>query len=157
MRYTIDEFWKARLTGLRTTAGPLVQGWEYVERGVDNYVEAPLSVADAVPSTGDPDNCSILLVSAAGAVGKTTLARQVAHSTQSIYIDLARTQPVAGNTLTGGLVNSHVYDDWKVGETTVLIDALDESRLHTTWAGFQAFLDDVAKRSRGRKIPTVVF
>ena len=106
----------------------------------------------------DPAECSILLlVSAPGAVGKSTLARQIAFRTGSVYIDLAKSEPVGGNTLSGGLARSRLYSAWDNDELTVLIDGLDEAKLRVSEEGLQAFLSDIGVLSERRQKPTVVF
>ena len=156
--YTIQDFWKPRLNAVRTvTPEPLIQGWDVISQGPDAFVEAPLTLSEELSAASDPEHCPILLVSAPGAVGKTTLARQIAHVTGAAYIDLAKAEPVGANTLTGGLVNSELFTNWQDQTTAVLIDGLDEARLYVTQEGFEAFLSDVAKRSQGRELPTVLF
>ena len=104
-----------------------------------------------------PEESSLILVSAPGAVGKTTLAKEIAHRTGAIYLDLSQSEPVGGNTLAGGLVRSRLYDRWTAQTTAVLIDGLDEARLRVTQEAFDAFLRDVSELSGGRKLPTVLF
>ena len=128
MNYTIENFWKPLLNAVGATSQSLVQGWQFIHRGPDGFVEAPLTLNTDMSEGNDPNLCSILLISAPGAVGKTTLARQIAHITGVTYIDLAKAEPVGGYTLTGGLVNSKLFSDWQNQTTTVLIDGLDEAK-----------------------------
>ena len=121
------------------------------------FKEAPLYSSDEFTSSFTPQNSSLLLVSAPGAVGKTTLAKQIAYCTGAIYVDLAQSDPVGGHTLSGGLVRASVYQSWTAGTTTVLLDGLDEARLRVTQEGFEAFLSDVLVLSSGRTSPTVIF
>ena len=157
--YTIDRFWIQRLgTPAEIASTSLVKGWTFEHEGLDTFKEAPLTL-----STGefgedvDPMRSPILLVSAPGAVGKSTLARQIAFTTGSVYVDLAKADPVGGNTLTGGLARSKIYSAWESGAVTALIDGLDEANLKTTKEGFEAFLSDVAELSAQRTMPTVLF
>jgi len=53
---------------------------------------------------GNIQDSKVIIVSAAGAVGKTTLARQVAHKRNAPYWDLAVDDAVGGHSLTGALV-----------------------------------------------------
>ena len=96
-------------------------------------------------------------MSAPGAVGKSTLARQIAFRTGSIYLDLAAAGPVGDNTLSGGLFQSRLAQNWQEGSIALLIDGLDEARLRVTQEAFEAFLHDVARLSRDRELPTVLF
>jgi hypothetical protein len=154
--YTIEGYWKRRLTVVRPQSVALVEGWFVVETGLDTFREAPLAHSSDF-GNGDPNNSSILLVSAPGAVGKSTLARQIAFATGAVLIDLAKAAPVGANTLSGGLVRSGLYNSWEAGTTAVLIDGLDEARLRVTQQAFEAFLSDVGEISIGRPVPTVLF
>ena len=157
MNYKIEDFWKPRLNVARVASQSLVQGWQFIDQAPDAFVEAPLTLSTDLSVESDPECCPILLVSAPGAVGKTTLARQIAHITGAAYVDLAKAEPVGGNTLTGGLVNSELFAGWENQTIAVLIDGLDEARLRVTEEGFEAFLLDVVRRSQGRKLQTVLF
>ena len=156
--YTIRDFWDRRLTTSgRPDPNALVHGWSFQPSGLPTFQEARLSLSAEFGNDDDPDHSSILLVSAPGAVGKSTLAREIAYSTDSIYIDLADAAPVGANTLTGGLARAGLYDAWQAGSVTALIDGLDEARLKVTQEAFQSFLADIADLSAGRDIPTVLF
>ena len=157
MSYTIDEFWKPRLRSLERTEGNLVRGWEFVDAGLDDFVEAPLGLSEELNSEGSPGDSQIILVSAPGAVGKTTLAKCIAHSTGAVYIDLAQADPVGGNALAGGLVKSGMYAGWEKQTAAVVIDGLDEARFRVTQESFVAFLEDIAKLTAGRRLPTILF
>lgn len=145
------------MTVERIVSPTLLPGWSLQSAGLDTFKEAPLTRSDEFGDKDDPQTSPILLVSAPGAVGKSTLARQIAFATGAVYLDLAAADPVGGNTLSGGLVRSGVYDGWKNGNVAVLIDGLDEARLRVTREAFEAFLSDVAAISKGREVPTVLF
>ena len=157
--YTIDGFWIPQLGQPKEmiNSSPLVQGWEFVNEGLSTFKEAPLTLNEESSKGIYPRQCSILLVSAPGAVGKSTLARQIAFRTGSVYIDLAKSEPVGGNTLSGGLARSGLYSSWENDELTVMIDGLDEAKLRVSEGGFQAFLSDIGVLSKGRRTQTVVF
>lgn len=154
--YTIEAFWRRRLKIQRTRLATPIDGWLVVTKGLDTFKEAPLKRSSDF-GEGDPDTGPILVVSAPGAVGKSTLARQIAFATGAVLVDLARAAPVGANTLSGGLVKSGLYNNWTAGATAVLIDGLDEARLHVTQQAFEAFLSDVAEISKGRSVSTVLF
>ena len=136
----------------------MVQGWDFLDEGLDTFEEAPLTLStEEFDSESDPWATSIILVSAPGAVGKTTLARQIAFRTGSVYVDLAKAEVVGANTLSGGLARSQLYPSWMNGDLTVMIDALDEAVLNASMDGFQAFLSDIAAMAVGRNLPTVLF
>lgn len=155
--YTIQEFWKPRLNVARIASKSLVKGWQFVNEGLDTFKEAPLALSTELSTNSDPERSSILLVSAPGAVGKSTLARQIAYATGAVYLNLATAEPVGGNTLSGGLVRSELYPKWEEQSTAIIIDGLDEARLRVTQEALEAFLYDVAELSRGRDLPTVLF
>ena len=90
-------------------------------------------------------------------MGKSTLAKQIAFVTGSVYVDLAEAEPVGANTLSGGLMRSRLYEPWENNMLPVLIDGLDEALLKTTKDAFEAFIKDIAALARGRSVPTVLF
>ena len=156
--YTIEDFWRGRLgEGGRDHDGSLVAGWSFQQTALKTFQEAPLTLSEEFGDLADPQTSSILLVSAPGAVGKSTLARQLAYRSGSLYIDLAAANPVGANTLSGGLARSNLYTAWQSGGATALIDGLDEARLKVTQEAFEAFLADVAELAAGRSAPTVLF
>jgi hypothetical protein len=156
MTKTIENFWKARLPIAPVRGNIELAGWSGNERRLSTFKEAPLGSSAELPA-GDPLLSSIILVSAPGAVGKSTLARQIAAETGSIYIDLAKADPVGGNTISGGLFTAKLGDDWNSDKLSLLIDGLDEARLRVTQESFAAFLADVARLAKDRTAPTVLF
>lgn len=153
MHYSIDHFWKPRLDGLEPTKIPILNGWESQHSPYSGFVEADL----AHRAQFDDFSAPIWFVSAPGAVGKSTLARQIAAETSAIYLDLSAADTVAGNYLTGGLVNNEILEQWNDNRTTILVDALDEARMRVTQDSFEHFLQDVLKRSQNRIVPTILF
>jgi hypothetical protein len=157
--FTIENFWKPRL-GTRGGQGPfdsLIDGWSFVTNGLPTFREAPLGSSPELSADADPMEASVLLVSAPGAVGKSTLAREIAFQTGAVYVDLAAAEPVGSNTLVGGLVKSGLYESWNGGSMGILIDGLDEARLRVTQEAFEAFLLDIDQLSRSRSVPIVLF
>jgi hypothetical protein len=154
--YTIEEFWKRQLGGIVPAPSELIKGWSGLTELLQTFTEAPLTLNNDLSST-TPETAAVLLISAPGAVGKTTLAKQIAAETGAVYIDLAAADPVGGNTISGGLAKSGLYDSWRAEKTTLLIDGLDEARLRVTQEAFEAFLVDLADLTRGRRIPAALF
>lgn len=157
MSFTINEFWKTKIPAPAYSQNSPIKGWHTKPDEISTFKEAPLSIAEKFGTEAAPEDAPIILISAPGAVGKSTLARQIAHQTGATYIDLAEAEPVGGNTLSGGLAKSGMYPDWQSGSVIVMVDALDEARLKVTQEAFEAFLSDVADISRGRTVPTVLF
>lgn len=94
----------------------------------------------------------VLLISAIGATGKTTLARVLSHKTSLPMLDLSKHKPVGDNTLTGLLTSafrvedlSRVFEGIGHGTFGAIIDGIDEGRSKTTEKAFEAFLDDVVR------------
>ena len=156
--YTIEGFWNGQLAAA-TPADPskLIRGWSFQNKGLDTFKEAPLTLSREVGAEDNPMESSLILVSAPGAVGKTTLAKQIAYSTGSVYVDLSDAAPVGANTLIGGIANSGLFQNWVNGSIAILIDGLDEARLKVTQEAFDAFLLDIATQSASRSMPTVLF
>ena len=111
--FTIENFWTTRLYVPHRETGDLTKGWFLVHRPMEAFKEAPLGLSDEFAHQSGPDDSPLILVSAPGAVGKTTLAREIAHRTGAIYLDLAQSEPVGGHTFTGGLVSSNLYERWQ--------------------------------------------
>lgn len=100
---------------------------------------------------------SITLVSAPGAVGKSTYARQLAYELGLTLVDLSVASPVAGNYLSGGLVQTGLISAFQSGSASIVIDALDEARMRVTSASFAAFIADLARISQGSSSPIALF
>lgn len=93
---------------------------------------------------------NILLISAAGATGKSILAKHLSNYFKAPIYNLAKCESIASNSLTGLLFKSlemndclHFINDLKSGKAMIIIDALDEGYIKTTANGYNAFLDDV--------------
>jgi hypothetical protein len=154
MGYEIEEFWKDRLRGIRRPSpAPTLAGWLVESAPNEFFVEADLRLRPDF----DDLSAAVWFIAAPGAVGKSTLAREISARTGAVYLDLATAETVAGNYLTGGLAKNGLFDEWKTEHTTVLIDALDEARLRVTQTSFDDFLGDVASLASNRSIPTILF
>lgn len=153
---TIEDFWKQRFSSIKTATPSPVKGWNAENVEMSAFMEAPLVVNSELTSS-DANKAVLILVSAPGAVGKSTLAKQIAAQTGAVLVDLAEAEPVGGNTTSGGLAKSGLYSGWQNGETALLIDGLDEARLRVTQESFEAFLNDIADLAVDRDVPTVIF
>ncbi|TXJ28273.1 MAG: hypothetical protein E6Q24_05695 [Chitinophagaceae bacterium] len=92
----------------------------------------------------------IILISAAGATGKSELTKCLSASFGMPVLDLALHAPVASNSLTGLFFDTlgakglaQYVEELERGEAAMIIDALDEGHLKTTVAAFDAFLDGI--------------
>lgn len=151
--YSIEHFWRLRFASVSAqTSSVGLRGWICAGARSPSFVEASLSLRNDFNDLSQ----SVWLIAAPGAVGKSTLAREICASTNAVYLDLATAATVAGNYLVGGLVNANLWDAWRKEETTLLVDALDEARLRITQSSFEDFLADVANVARSRRLPIVL-
>lgn len=123
-------------------------GLAYVEKGLPEFVGPDLSLGSG---TRPIANARVVIVSAAGAVGKSTLARQLAFQKHAPLWDLAHADAVGGKSLTGQISSSFgfklasdVTARLVKGEVFIVIDALDEARVKANEAGFEAFVRNIA-------------
>ena len=154
--YNIIDFWRPTLCSdeLPTLRRPLRTGWATHIDGLSTFVEAPLMMADGF---GQKIPYDVLLVSAPGAVGKSTLAREIAAQTGAILVDLAEVRGVGAETVSGGLGWAGLLDPVCDGRVALLIDGLDEARMQVTEAGFRAFLEDIYELACQRGKPITLF
>lgn len=153
LEYSIEAFWRQRLSAVKAQApSRKVLGWSHPVTHVSSFVEASLSLRSDFNDLSQ----SVWMIAAPGAVGKSTLAREICAATNAVYLDLAVASTVAGNYLVGGLVNAGLWNAWQAGATTLLIDALDEARLRVTQTSFEDFLIDVANVAGSRGTPVVL-
>jgi hypothetical protein len=123
-------------------------------------VEAPSHMASFVAPTllnvWQPEaNASLVLISARGAVGKTTLASELASRVGAHLWALGKFQ-VGHQFLEGALAKaygdeaySQVASELREGKRLVVLDGLDEARLHAGERNFDAFVESIAERFRG--------
>jgi len=101
----------------------------------------------------------VVIVSASGAVGKTTVARELSCHFGAPLWDLSKAGPVGKDSLVGKLHQvfgpkglSDLSLSLDAGRQLIVADALDEARMKVTEEGFGSFVTDVgemAKRSKG--------
>ncbi|MEV6706241.1 hypothetical protein [Micromonospora wenchangensis] len=111
-----------------------------------------------------PAGARVLLVEAAGAVGKSAAASALAATLNWPLIDTARAQ-VGSYSLSGLLQDGLGFNSPYIGEVMegragLVIDALDEAHLRAGTANFLAFLDNVRKisgKSSERSLSIVLF
>ncbi|MDT3734672.1 MAG: hypothetical protein ROZ00_00430 [Denitratisoma sp.] len=153
MDSSIKHFWQDKFSGLVQAASMKpYPGWKNDCEHDESYVPAKLTLRDDFNDLTQ----NVWLIGAPGAVGKSTLAKEICAATGAVYLDLAEAATVAGNYMVGGLVYTNLLESWTAGRAAVLIDALDEARLRVTQSGFEAFLSDVAAVARMGKFPVVL-
>lgn len=153
MDYSIESFWRPRFASVvGQTPSNNLAGWSPRVARSSSFVEASLSLRNDFNDLTQ----NVWMIAAPGAVGKSTLAREICAATNAVYLDLAASATVAGNYLVGGLVNAGLWNAWQTGKSTLLIDALDEARLRVTQSSFEDFLADVANVAGNRDVPVVL-
>lgn len=153
MDYTIDHFWRTRLSTIQKIQHFAPRpGWSDANARIEAFEEAGLSLRPDYADLTQP----VWMIAAPGAVGKSTFAQQLCAATGAIYLDLAVADTVGGNYITGGLVHTHALAAWEAGQTTLIIDALDEARLRVTQQAFEDFLQDIWRMARSRSLPVVL-
>lgn len=138
---------------VRQSNRPVIPGWYSSISSKPSFIEPDLLLRHDFDNVSSP----VWLVSAPGAVGKSTLAKELCARSGAVYLDLAEAATVAGNYITGGLYKNGLLDDWALGKTTVLVDALDEARLRVTQSSYKDFVEDVYNISRSRGVPVILF
>jgi hypothetical protein len=136
---------------LSATGGEAIP--HYVPKTPTDFTAPSLSSGgDAAP----PLAPQIIVVSAAGAVGKSTLAREISRVKGSPYWDLAKARTVGAGSPIGELTEAftaaqlgNVLSDIRSGNLFVVIDALDEARLKVNETAFLDFLSNLANLTVG--------
>jgi hypothetical protein len=153
---SIADFWQPLLEGETTALAPY-DGW--ASGGTVNplYEEPPIAYGDEREYGGAPEGVpQVVLVAAAGAVGKTEFSKQLAARTGALRIDLAATGEVGAAFVAGGLTHTGAIDAYRSGACAIVIDGLDEARLRVNAESFAAFLRDVVAVSRWGGKPIVL-
>lgn len=150
---SIENFWKKSFPALERFSIHPQDGWQSELQDIPYFVEPRLSLREDFSDL----HSRIWLVSAPGAVGKSTLAKKIAYEINALYLDLAQAEPIGGNYIFGGLVKTGAQERLLNHTTTLFIDSLDEARLRVTTKAFEAFLNDLIVTSRQTPLPLVLF
>ncbi|WP_141214815.1 hypothetical protein [Rhodococcoides fascians] len=111
-----------------------------------------------------PNPGTVLLIKAPGAMGKSMAADAISSSSGALHVNLANVK-VGANSITGLLVRSmgfegaHRYaSGMQTGQSTLLLDSLDEAALAAGRDHFWAFLEDVMSLLGGSSvgIPVII-
>ena len=135
-----------------TEATPVEIRYIREDETVKSFIPPNLPVIEQGSS---PVESQIVIISAPGAVGKTTLSKSIAAEKRAILYDLASARPVGGASLNGTLFNalggenSDQFAEYlNEGLQFVIIDALDEGRIRVTEDAFTSFLQDIRNRAQ---------
>jgi len=136
----------------------LPAGLSYVESVNRSFVEPGLNVETPI----EQGRSSVLLLTAPGAVGKSTLAGELARQTGAVLWDLSAIN-VGSGTFSGKILEAYdlkatgVLKRLKTGEFLFILDALDEAQVRAGSQNFDAFLADIATAfHEPRAKPTLV-
>jgi hypothetical protein len=128
-------------------------GLKYEDKGLPEFIGPDIQPSAIIQQPGQP---KVIIISAAGAVGKSTLAAEIAHRKRAPIWDLAKAEAVGGNSLTGQVTTAfgfgtaaQVSQQFLEGGLFLLIDALDEARVKANEAGYEAFVANIAEIAKG--------
>lgn len=109
------------------------------------------------------EDSNFVVISAAGATGKTMLANHLSYELQAPVLNLAKCDTIASNSLTGLLFKQlnmpdcqKFMADLREGKAVIIIDALDEGLMRTTTSGFEDFLKDLISLSPTKGVSFVL-
>lgn len=134
------------------------RGLSYFSGTNPRFVEPDLNVQKAI----ELGKTSVVILSAPGAVGKSTLAAELAWRTGAPLWDLSQFQ-VGSKTFSGTIFEAYDFEATGVikrignGEFLFVLDALDEAQVRAGSQNFDAFLTDLATfLEEPRAKPTIV-
>lgn len=130
-----------------------VTGWTVSPQELTSFVEPPLVVSNE----NNLHNSKIWLISAPGAVGKTTFAKQLARKTGAIFVDLARADTIGTHYVTGSLFRANLTDYISKKKVALLLDGLDEAFLRVTFESRMHFFDDIINITQNTDFPILIF
>lgn len=116
----------------------------------DKYVQPVLSSLNQFGDEPSFEEARIILISAVGATGKSTLAKELSYFLKCPIVDLGCSEVMGGNSLTGIIFKkldvtegASFVNNLKAGSATMILDGLDEGFQRTKTQGYYDFLDDV--------------
>lgn len=117
----------------------------------EGYIEPYLSFKNPQKSLNTQNDSQTLFISATGATGKTALAKHLSFLLNAPVVDLSKLGAVGSNSLTGLLTRvltpngfANFTQKMNAGKTMLIIDALDEALMKTSYKGYEEFLSDIA-------------
>ena len=130
----------------------------------NDYIEPYLvEISDGI-SISLQDCPNVILISAAGATGKTEMCKYLSSVLHIPVYNLSDSLPVASNSLTGLLTKAltpvglgQYYNAVRDGRQGLIIDAIDEGMMKSGMTSFSAFLTDFKDYVTDRKTTIVMF
>ena len=123
-------------------------GLKYVSSETTRFVPPNLTPVEEAPENSP---IQVLIVSAPGAVGKSTLAHQIAFRKRALLWDLAVAPEVGSGSLDGMMIRAIApsqsldYREFlQEGLQFLIVDALDEGRLKVNEQSFHRLLEDIS-------------
>ncbi len=135
---------------LRAKSLPI--GFRYTDQSNPRFIEPELEVIEPVQA----GVTSVVLVSAPGAVGKSTLAAELSARTGAPLWDLSRLQ-VGSRTFSGTILEAYEFEATGVlkrlrdGDFLFVLDALDEAQVRAGSNNFDEFIANVAAEFKDSK------
>jgi hypothetical protein len=116
---------------------------------IDKIRARPVFIYPKLKVIKEETVCPIIIISAPGAVGKTTFAKYFAFEKKAYYWDLSKLK-LGDNTFIGTLAStfgaknlSKILSDISEGNVSLFIDAFDEAEIISGWDGIEKFLIEV--------------
>ena len=141
------------LLHVSTVLGPI---WDSIsfdliveDEAFQKILTSPIFIHPKLKQIKKGENESLILISAPGAVGKTTFAKYATFVKKGYYIDLAKIK-LGDNTFLGSLAKyfgtkkiSEVLSYFEKGDITFFIDAFDEAEIISGWEGVENFVREI--------------
>ena len=128
-------------------------GISYIQEDMHAFIPRSLSVKEPGKNVGHPQ---VVIVSAPGAVGKSTLGQAIAFKKNALLWDLSKGDEVGAGSLDGILLNTlqsgyveEFFEYMSQGLQFIIIDALDEGRIKVNENAFRRLLENVSYRAKG--------
>lgn len=116
---------------------------------IEKIQQKPVFIYPKLKSIKEEVDCPIIIISAPGAVGKTTFAKYFTHEKKAYYWNLSKLK-LGDNTFIGTLANtfgaqnlSKILSDISNGNISFFIDAFDEAEIISGWDGIEKFLREI--------------
>lgn len=123
--------------------------FKYVTESLTEFVPPDLKINEDL-SNLKGKKPKVAIISASGAVGKSTLAAEIAVQCKVPLWDLSLFGSVGAASLPGRLSQAYghkassIHEAISLSSAFLVIDALDEAQIKASYSGFEAFVQDIA-------------